>query len=330
MLVMRARYYVLSLCILLLNIGCSTASDVRDTHPPNAPSTPTPGIPDGLVSTTPTEPMKTTLTPVKTAVATYTPIPKTPPPTANPSYSLQVESIASPNGEWIAKTTFEQEIYKGYHIRFTVSRKDGTKMWTIMDYWRDGEGYGYAQLHQWSNDSQNFYFTSDRIAGGGCNFFPVDSKWQSLNVNTGQVGDFLLPLGRGHAISPDESTIAYTAQDTPLYISFHNLKSGQERKVLLPIDPNMKAAQAGDILWTSDGSAVILSIATGGGCTSSRPNFYLVRVEINSLDIIELVGNSKDLLRPLRFEPPNHLLIRDWNGYTWWMDATSGKPTDAP
>lgn len=199
-----------------------------------------------------------------------------------------------------------------------------------MDYWEDGVGYTHAQLHRWSNDSQYFYFTGDRVAGGGCEFFPVDSKWQRLNVNTGQVADFLLPSGRGHAISPDESTLAYASPDTPLYISLYNMHSGQEQKVYLPIDSYLEAAQAGNILWTPDGSAVILAIATGDGCNSSTLNFYLMRVEINTLDITEVVGKSQDLLRPLRLEPSNHLLIRDWNGYSWWVDAKNGELTRAP
>lgn len=326
---MRAKYYVLSMCILLLSVGCSISSDVVEPQPSNITLTPNLDTPDALVNVMPASTKKVTSTPLKTVVATSIVILKTPPPTVNPLYSLQVQSIESPNREWIAQTTFEQEIYNGYHVEFTVFRKDGTKTWTIMDYRDDGVGYRYAQLHQWSNDSQYFYFTGDRVAGGGCDFFPVDSKWQRLNVDTGQIIDFLLPLGRGHVISPDESTIAYASLDTPLHISLCNIQSGQEQRLLLPIDPNIKAAQAGDILWTQDGNAVILSIATGN-CNSSSLNFYLMRVDINSLDVIDLVGDSKDLLRSLRLESPNHLLIRDWNGYTWWIDATSGKPTGAP
>jgi hypothetical protein len=318
------------MCILLFGTGCSISSNLVTPQPSNIALTPNLDTPDGLVGATSSATMIATLAPVRTAVATSTTIFKTPPPTVDPSYSLQVESLESPNHEWIAQTTFEQEIHKDYHIQFKIFRKDGTNTWTILDYRGDGEGYRYAQLHQWSNDSQYFYFTDDRVAGGGCDFFPVDSKWQRLNVDSGQITDFLLPLGRGHAISPDESTIAYVSSDTPLHISLHNIKSGQEQKVLLPIDPNLEAAQAGDILWTPDGNAIILSIATGDGCNSSTLHFYLMRVDINTLNIIELVGNSVDLLRPIRLEPPNHLLIRDWNGYTWWIDATSGEPTIAP
>lgn len=327
---MRANHYALSVCILLLTVGCSISLDTEDLRPSTVPSTPNLDTADTLASITPSVTMEATHTPAKTALATPTTFLRTPPPTVDPSYSLQVNAIESPNREWIAQTTFEQETNKEYHVKFTVSRKDGTKVWTLIDYWGDGEGYTYSQLHQWSNDSQYFYFTGDRIAGGGCDFFPVDSKWQRLDANTGQVTDFLLPLGRGHAISPDESTIAYASPDAPLHLFLYDIQSGQEEKVPLPIDPNPKTAQAGDIIWTPDGSAVILPIATGDACTSARPNFYLMRVEINSLDTIDLVGNSKDLLRPLRFEPPNHLLIRDWNGYTWWIDATSGKPIGAP
>ena len=307
----------LLLCLLLLSVGCSTSSNGGNPQPSSVPITPNVAI-------------ETTRTPVKTAAATSTLDLKTPPPNVNPSHSLQVESLESPNREWIAQTTFEQEIQEDYHVQFTVSRKDGTKTWIILDYWADGVGYKYAQLHQWSNDSQYIYFTGDRIAGGGCDFFPVDSKWQRLSVDTGQVTDLPLPFGRGHAISPNESIIAYISPDPPLYVSLHGIQGGQEQKVLLPIDPNLEAAQAGDILWTSDGSAVILSIATGDACNSSDLNFYLIRVEINTLDINELVGNSNDLLRPIKFEVPNHLLVRDWNGYTWWMDATSGETIAAP
>ena len=326
---MRVQNYISSLCLLLLSVGCSISSGGGNPQPSSISSTPNQDSTEGLISVTPSATIEATLTAVKPAVTTSTLNLKTPAPTVDPSYSLHVEAIESPNHEWIAQRIFEQEIPKGFHVQFTVSRKDGTKMWTIMDYRGDGVGYTYAQLHQWSNDSQYFYFTGDRVAGGGCDFFPVDSKWQKLNVATGQVTDFPLPLGRGHAISPDESTIAYTSPDTPLHISLYDIQSGQEQKVLLPIDPNLEAAQAGDVLWTLDGNAVILSMATGD-CNSPTLNFYLMRVDINTMNITELVGKSKDLVRPAQLEPPNHLLIRDWNGYTWWVDATNGVPTTAP
>ena len=314
---MPIQNHTLLLCLLLVSVGCSTSPNGGNPQPSSIPITPSAAI-------------ETSRMPAKAAMATSTLDLETPPPTVNPSHSLQVESLESPNREWIAQTTFEQEIYRDYHIQFTISRKDGTKIWTILDYWGDGVGYKYAQLHQWSNDSQYIYFTGDRIAGGGCDFFPVDSKWQRLNVDTGQVTDYSLPLGRGHAISPDESTIAYVRLEIPLHISLHSIQSGQEQTVLLPIDSNLDAAQAGDILWISDGSAIILAIATSDGCNSSSLNFYLMRVDVNTLYINELVGNSKDLLHPVRFELPNHLLVRDWNGYTWWMDATSGETIAAP
>ena len=326
---MRMQNYTSSVCILLLSIGCSISSKGGNPSPSSIPARPNLDNAGELVSLTPGLAIEATLTPIKTAVATSTLSLKTPPPTVDPYHSLQVESLESPNREWIAQTTFELEIPKGYHVQFTVARKDGTKTWTIMDHRDDGIGYAYAQLHRWSNDSRYIYFTDDRVAGGGCDFFPVDSQWQRLNVDTGQVDDFLLPLGRGHAISPDESTIAYASPSAPLSLFLYDIQSDQEEDVLLPIDPNLATAEAGDVLWTPDGNTVILSVATGD-CNASNLNFYIMRVDINSLDIIEVVGKSKDLLRPLRFEPPNHVLIRDWNGYTWWMDAISGNPTNAP
>ena len=329
MLKMRVQNYVSSLCLLLLSVGCSISSNSGNRQRSSISSTPNQDSAEGLISVTASATIKATHTAVKTAVATSTLNLKTPAPTVDPYHLLQVEAIESPNREWIAQTTFEQEIYEEYHVQFTVSLKNGKKTWTVMDYWGEGIGHTYAQLHQWSNDSQYFYFTGDRVAGGGCNFFPVDSKWQRLNVNTGQVSDFLLPLGRGHAISPDESTIAFASPDTPLHISLYDIHSGHEEKVLLPIDPNLEAAQAGDILWARDGNAVILSVATGD-CNSSTLNFYLMRVDIKTMDITELAGKSKDLLRPVRLESTNHLLIRDWNGYTWWINATNGEPTTAP
>jgi hypothetical protein len=319
---MQAKHFVLLVCILLLSVGCSTSSDFKDPQS----SVNTQDTPHETLSVMPSATIKAPFTPEKIATTTSTPVLKTPPPTPNPSYSLQVQSMESPNGEWVAQATFEQEIGKQYHIQFTVSRKDETKVWTILDYWGDGEGYTYAQLHRWSNDGQYFYFTGDRIAGGGCDFSPIDSKWQRLNIDTGKITDFTLPAGRGHAASPDESTIAYASPDIPLYVSLDNVQSGQEQKVFLPTD----SAQIGDILWTPDGKAIILSVVNGDLCGSSRPTFSLIRVDINSLKITELASNSQDLLRPIQVELPNYLLIKDWNGYTWWIDATSGKPTTAP
>src|SRR5688572_4347291 len=113
MLVMRVQNYALLVSILLVSVGCSTSADGGNPQPSSIPATSNLDKAEELVSLTPRAAIEATLTSVKTAVATSTPNLKTPPPTVNPAYSLQVESLESPNREWIAQTTFEQEIYKG-------------------------------------------------------------------------------------------------------------------------------------------------------------------------------------------------------------------------
>src|SRR5688572_6822909 len=121
MLFMRAQNYALLLSFLLVSVGCSTLSDGGNPQPSSIPAIPNLNNAEELVSLTPSAAIEATLTPVKTAVATSTLNLRTPPPTVNPYHSLQVESLESPNREWIAQTTFEQEIFKGYHVQFTVS-----------------------------------------------------------------------------------------------------------------------------------------------------------------------------------------------------------------
>ncbi len=311
--------------ILLFCAGC-----IAGIYPSNKPSSlitisPTAAQSRKTIIVTPFT--QSTVLPAKTIMPTSLPALRTPPP---PQNSTSIQSMRSPNTEWIAQASFEQPADK-YHVQLKVFHNDGTKIWTIVDYWQSGLGYSYPQLHHWSNDSRYFYYSERWIADSPCEFFPIESSWKKVDVETGQVINFDLPLGRGHAISSDDTLIAYVSANAPSYLFLRDLKSGREQRVLLPAHKDeTEQAEAGDIVWSPARDAVILTIANGNFCNTSKLEFSLVRANIPSLEINELIPISRDLLKALEWVQPNHILISDWNGYTWWINAINGQPTKAP
>ena len=324
--VMRFIYSEIGLVgILLLCAGCVAPMNASNTPSLSITVLPTKDLSPAMMTVTSIK--RATVLPTKTIMPTSKPALITPPP---PQNSTSIQAMVSPNAEWIAQTSFDQP-GEQYHIQFKLFRKDGTKTWTIVDYWQSGLGYSYPQLHHWSQDSLYFYSSERWIADGGCELFPIEVTWQKIDIETGQVVDFALPLGRGHAISPDDTVIAYVSADAPPYFYLRDLKSGREQKLLLPVRKGeSEQAEAGNIVWSPAGDAIVLTISNGNFCNSSKLDFSLVRVNIPSLELNELIPINRDLLRPLKWVQPNYILISDWNGYTWWINATNGQPTLSP
>jgi hypothetical protein len=234
----------------------------------------------------------------------------------------------------VAETSFEQPMgEEEYRIQFKVYRIDGTQTWSIVDVRQQGLGYSYTRLHHWSHDSQYFYFSGFFVADGGCSdLYPALSVWQRLDVVSGEVSDYPLPDGRGHALSPDDTTLAYASVDTPVQIHLRDLASGIEQVLPLPLpEPVAGAAQAGRLTWSPDDAAVIAAAASHNTlCSDIRPTFSLWRVNVNPLEAVALVAPGDVLIRPLAWPVAERILVGDWNGLTWWMDSETGQPTTAP
>jgi Tol biopolymer transport system component len=252
------------------------------------------------------------------------------PTTADQLGVLSTKSEISPDGRWMAEFKFEQPPGADYHLLFRVYRVNGSISWTIEDVRQHGLGYGYPVLHQWSRDGRYFYFSSAYAADGGCVFFAGDG-WQRVDTKNGRVADLPWPKGLQHALSPDESTVAYVPDGEPLRLIFYDLYAHSERGVTLaPARATSGKPAAGNIVWSPDGSAVALTMASGDGCGITVPVFSVLRVDAASLKLTQLIVNDQRLLTVVKWSPLDSILLRDWNGYSWWINSMTGQMTSAP
>ncbi len=203
-------------------------------------------------------------------------------------------------------------------------------VWTPVDYKGEGLGYTFPNPKQWSADSKYFYYLESTVADGCGDFYPVDQKWQRLDVQTGKVDSIDLPSGRGHMFSPDESLLAYTTGSAEVELVILNTTDQSEIKVALPVNPAKdQVPQAGGIRWSPDGKQLILAAASGEICGSSAIEFYIFIVQRSNLKVNTLY-EGKDFIRPLEWRSAGKVRMMDWNSKSWWIDSTTGEITTAP
>ncbi|HKZ83461.1 MAG TPA: hypothetical protein VJ793_07360 [Anaerolineae bacterium] len=318
-------YLTLASLVTLAYAGCTAQTEVNVAL--TATATPVQRL------TSPTPPATATPMPSAAPIATKTAVPTpaliTPPP---PLEQLSTQSKISPDGQWIALSKFEQPAGDlDYHISFQVVKADGSVSWTLVDEWSHGLGYTYPRLLNWSQDSQRFYFTQVDVPDGCSPPFDTHADIRYVDVNTGQVTDVLAPEGFEHAVSPDEAIMAYIAPSEPLQLALRNMQTAVEQMLPLSIQSSGSGEpEAGNIVWSPDGTALVLTIANGALCESKTPLFSLVRVDVPTLTLTTLIPSDRRLLRAQEWSVDGRILLKDWDNNSWWIDAATGQVTSAP
>lgn len=250
-----------------------------------------------------------------------------------PESAVSRQTLVSPDGQWEAESSFEQlENDGGARIRLVVRRTDGSREWSPVDYNLDGLGYIYPALRAWSPDSRAFYYFNMSTPDGCGDFYPVEDQWTVLDVEDGSLSSWPLPDGRGHTLSPDGQTLIYATTSPPFGLNIQDVRSGAEMFLALPPPPaDPTELQAGGAVWSPDGASLALSIAYGDSCGAEPLSFSVVRIDDpGSPSLTPLIEYSPDLIRLVGWETSERILVRDWNAYSWWIDAVSGNTTQGP
>jgi hypothetical protein len=241
--------------------------------------------------------------------------------------------ITSPNGEWDAESSFEfLEGGASFRVKLVVRKEDGSLEWTPVDYTQDGIGYVSPVPRWWSPDSRTFYYFNMWNPDGCGDFYPLEDTWAAINVDDGSTSTLSLPEGRGVTISPDGRTMIYATTSPPYGLVFSDRVDSTEQFLALPPPADeVFDVQAGGAVWSPDGSSLALSVAYGDSCKDDPQSFSVLRID-NPLhpSLFPLVHGNTDLIRLLRWDSSNLILVRDWNGYSWWMDSHTGATTEAP
>ena len=240
-------------------------------------------------------------------------------------------SSTSPDGKWIAQGMMEGPFMAGddekYHYRLKVVSADRRIEWTAVDetaHW--GLGYTTPRPFHWSRDGRYLYFTNEPVPDG-CAVFVNGSDLKRLDLTTGRVQEMLPPKAWWLSLSPDETKLAYIYWNgEALEIVLRDLATGAERRAKL--DASLDDSQAGSIVWSPDGKALMLTVAIHPCDTANWAN-SVVRVETATLSQRVLIRQDKRLYVTQDWPEADKVLLKDNEGNSWRMDAMTGQVTAA-
>lgn len=290
-----------------------------------APGGPTPAESEVLATSKPTE------TPERARPTATPPAPTPTPGAATPTPSLadmEVEAwrSTSDDGDWVADgvVAFPKGVGDQYYTSLEVSLADGSVVWRAVDEWRPiGLGWTSPRVLRWSRDGGRLYFTNLPVPDG-CALFVNGYDLQALDLATGEVTELVPGVGLWLSLSPDERRLAYIGVGKRGLV-LRDLASGEERGVRL--DPGREYA-AGGVLWSPDGSALVLTIAFAP-CAGEEwaESTSIVVVDAATLETKTLIAEDARLLVTEGWPTPDRVLLRDSKGDPWWMDPLTGQVT---
>ena len=186
-----------------------------------------------------------TTTPTLLPSATITPTAsKTPSPTATFEPYL-MDSIVSPNGEYIA---YAYDFYWNYHQTIEIKDRDEKLIWRIpyQGELPDGDPHPYMGIYRWSNDSSRLYFCYSWASDGGDPPIQISCyNLQQLDIKTGKIQSVV--------ISPDESRVGYIiCQDRSCIVHVQNISTGFDKTASVFFGSNEQLAQLWNISWYAD------------------------------------------------------------------------------
>lgn len=265
-----------------------------------------------------------TQTPTEEMWGTPPGVTRTPTPDLS-SFQLRRWSFTSPDGKWTAQVTAALPVSGGgkYYTQLKVSKADGTLEWVAVDQWLEwGLGYTIPQPLQWSRDGRYLYFTN-RPVPDGCAVFVNGSDLHTVDLSNGSVRELVPSVGLWLSLSPDETMLAYIGYgDRGLVI--RDLTTGAERETKLD---SGQEYQAGHIIWSPDGTALMLTLALKPCSTDWADSTSIVRVETASLEQTTLIHKDKRRFITVEWSTVDKVLLRDGGGDDWLMDATTGQVT---
>ena len=295
--------------------------------PTCAPSvTQQPGVTASIVlAVTPTSLL---LTPTPASTSTAGPSPTTALMTPTPADGWTSQS---PNGKWSAQGMMEGPFLaddgsEKYHTRLEVINSDSTVTWTLVDQTSNyGLGYTTPRPFHWSRDGRYLYFTNQAVPDG-CAVFANGSDLYRADLSDGQITEIVPPWVWWISLSPDEQTAVYIRWNgQALELVARDIASGSERQTKL----EGKYTQAGNIVWSPDGQALMLVLAAHP-CDPANWVQSIARVDLATLAPILLVREDKRLFSIAEWPEMDQVLLVDEEKNSWTMNAVTGDLEKGP
>jgi len=218
---------------------------------------------------------------------------ETPSPTAT---RVAFNSLASPNGEFVANAYHGNELLSRIPI-IEVQNKEGKLIWQIPFQGEIPTTYPRRELDifQWAKDSSKlyFYYVLDPD-GGNQSFWWTGLDLQELNIKTGKTSPVLPGEGfMSFSISPDGTQIAYIRrQDQPSVIYIRNISSGIEKTAYILNDSSNFTIE-GDIYWSPKGNRIAFQ---------TQDSDYMVQTIYLNLDTLKQKVIKKYLVHTFEFQ----------------------------
>lgn len=243
---------------------------------------------------------------------------------------LQIETreLASPNGRFQAIARRSEPISLNDNEQFysEIVVSNGAQTWSLAAGWRPyGLGFTYPDALSWSADSRYLYYTNHQTVGDGCDLFPSGGDLYRFDVEAGG-GVELLPSGlaASFALSPDETTIAYTVQKgSEIMLTLRDVASYAEQSVAVATG----SGQSGSIVWTADGTQLLLTVAFEP-CQPTQAN-SIVAVDVAAVTAVTLIDKDPRQFTIVEFTEPNRATLKDKDGQSWLLDLDNGDLTES-
>jgi hypothetical protein len=226
-------------------------------------------------------------------------------------------------GEWVAEA---RAVFPGgggdYYRELVVSNRDKSISWTLVEETEPwAAGYSLPVPIYFTREGSQFYFTHQTTADG-CGLFAGGSNLQQVDLGTGQVVEIAGTEGIGQAVSPDGATLALVRR-TPegVTLTLHDLLSGDEQQVPLLEE---EAHQAGRIVWSPDGSGLVLTLAHEP--CSAYWTHSIVQVDRVSLEQTILVERDERRFWSTEWLDDG-IRLDNAEGNRWTLDLRSGQVT---
>lgn len=240
----------------------------------------------------------------------------------------------SPDGQWwvrfgnsdsVAAGEDETDLYPGgekYRVQLRVGRVDGSQEWTVIDEWRNwGLGYDTPVPLHWSADGASLYITNYPVPDGCAVFVNGSDLWR-LGLTDGGLTELMPFASLSLALSPDETRLAFASYGAggPQQLVVHDLTSGVEQFVDIVYQPNV---QLGNLVWSADGTQVLLTVAHDPCLSSWRHSTVLVDLTTSSART--LVAEDARQLVVEEWPAGGPALLWDKDGSAWKLDPVTGE-----
>ncbi len=241
-----------------------------------------------------------------------------------------VFDLASPDGLWIftARAAGGNEKF-GYA---EVSQPSGP-VWTLR---YDPKAYPYPKLASdgypypllWSASGKTLYYTLQPNLEGRrfASLYYSGANLYSLDLETGETGQVLKGRLMAVAVLPDEKIIAYTKYDDFPRCSrpdHPGYEGGKPRSAA----PGMDDLRAGSLMWSPDGSRLVLAANT----RDDQTVLLLARFKEKKIELERIVEDEPRTLLPVAWTEAERALLYDPdNQIAYWLVLDGAQIVPAP